>query len=464
MRILKYSMLLVSIILSTIVKAQQVEIRYQGQDTIWLAEQHHFVWDKLIPLHFEGGKAVYEVSRVPKVFRLASTSGFSSYFFVGKKSDVVVSVLSTNPLNIKVENDFAGTYFYEVDAIASEYTKKKLELADDYMKLWQEKDFSALSLISNKLEKLKSQRNSAFRNVVDRASKEGCLEDFLVCANMPLSLKYEIIQQQNKSGKVERAMLEELDLYSEIYTPAYVYYSCFYPFVLGEQMNLRVAQGENRAKLMREVNRNLQQEFYNTLCNRMGEIGTMKDLIDHVWSIPNFDRCVGIHMEFDEQTKRDTALNKFSGRMERMYMTRSGKVMGNFSSKTPEGKKVSLADYRGKYVLLDFWASWCGPCRGLMPKMKKLYEKYHATGKFDILGVSKDEDRGKWLKALEEEGMAWNNILAQEASLEDPSQFESVTGLPQMVVVDPEGNIVLSVSGSDNMERVIETLERALGK
>ena len=150
--------------------------------------------------------------------------------------------------------------------------------------------------------------------------------------------------------------------------------------------------------------------------------------------------------------------------MERMYMTRSGKVMGNFSSKTPKGKKVSLVDYRGKYVLLDFWASWCGPCRGLMPKMKKLYEKYHATGKFDILGVSKDEDRGKWLKALEEEGMAWNNILAKEASLEDPSQFESVTGLPQMVVVDPEGNIVLSVSGSDNMDRVSETLESVLGK
>ena len=83
---------------------------------------------------------------------------------------------------------------------------------------------------------------------------------------------------------------------------------------------------------------------------------------------------------------------------------------------------------------------------------------------FDILGVSKDADRAKWLKALEEEGMAWNNILGKEASLEDPSQFESVTGLPQMVVVDPEGNIVLSVSGTDNMDQVIKTLESVLGK
>lgn len=85
-------------------------------------------------------------------------------------------------------------------------------------------------------------------------------------------------------------------------------------------------------------------------------------------------------------------------------------------------------------------------------------------GKFDILGVSKDADRAKGLKALEEEGMAWNNILAKEAMFEDPSQFESVTGLPQMVVVDPEGNIVLSVSGANNIDRVIKTLESVLGK
>lgn len=90
--------------------------------------------------------------------------------------------------------------------------------------------------------------------------------------------------------------------------------------------------------------------------------------------------------------------------------------------------------------------------------------KYYSTGKFDILGISKDEDRDKWLKAVKEEKMEWNNILAKEAEVEDSAQFESVTGLPQMVVVGPEGNIVLSVSGTDNMDRVIEVLEKALEK
>lgn len=63
-------------------------------------------------------------------------------------------------------------------------------------------------------------------------------------------------------------------------------------------------------------------------------------LIDHVKSVSDFDYCIGVHMELDEQTKRDTALNKFVERIVRMYMTRSGKIMGNFSSKTSEGNIV----------------------------------------------------------------------------------------------------------------------------
>ena len=464
MSTLKYNLLLGLLIWTLVARGQRVEIFHQGEEPIWLSEQHLFVWDKVIPLHFEEGKSVYEVQHAPKVFRLETETGFSSCFFVGNKDHVSVTVLNTDPLNIKVEGDVASTYFYELENVSQEYTRGKLEMTDDYMKAWQERDTTLSCRVNQQLERLRAQRDSVYMDVVDRAMKKGRLEEVLVKANMSLALKSRIVQNLKNEGKISSRLVEELDLYTKMYTPDYVYYFYYYPYVWQEQMNSLCPDGEKRTRLMNEVYRVMKQEFYNTLCNRLGEGMAREKLVDYAGSVSDFDYCIGVHMELDEQTKRDTALNKFSGRMERMYMTRSGKVMGDFSSKTPEGKKVSLADYRGKYVLLDFWASWCGPCRGLIPKMKKLYEKYHAAGKFDILGVSKDEDRGKWLKALEEEGMAWNNILAKEASLEDPSQFESVTGLPQMVVVDPEGNIVLSVSGSDNMDRVIETLESVLGK
>ena len=464
MNILKYSLLWGLLICTMAARGQKIEILHEGEEPVWLSEQHQFVWDKVIPLHFKAGKAVYEVHHAPKVFRLATELGYSSWFFVGDKDHVTVTVLNTDPLNIKVEGDIAGTYFYELENVSREYTRGKLEMTSDYMKAWLDKDATLMREVNQQLERLEMNRDSAYMDVVNRMMEKGRLEEVLVKANMPLMLKRMIVQNLEKEGKFSGRLMEELDLYTKMYTPDYVYYFYYYPYVWREQINSLDSGEEKGGRLMNEVYRIMNQEFYNTVCNRLGEGMTREKLIDYAGSVSDFDYCIGLHMELDEQMKRDTALNKFSERMERMYMTRAGKVMGNFSSKTSEGRKVSLADYRGKYVLLDFWASWCGPCRGLLPTIKKLYEKYHATGKFDILGVSKDADRAKWLKALEEEGMAWNNILAKEASLEDPSQFESVTGLPQMVVVDPEGNIVLSVSGANNIDRVIKTLESVLGK
>ena len=462
MKILKYNFLLGLLAWTMAARGQQVEILYEGEEPIWLSEQHHFVWDKVLPLHFKAGKAVYEVRYAPKVFRLATETGFSSCFFVGDRDHVTVTVLNVDPLNIKVEGDISGAYFYELENVSREYTREKLKMTNEYMKAWLEKDTILQHWVNQWLKRFKLRRDSAYMEIVNRVMKKGRLEEILVKANMPLALKKEIVQDLKKEGKITGRLEEELDLYMKMYTPDYVYYFYYYPYVWQEQINLLSSNGEKRERLMNEVYRVMNQEFYNTLCNCLGEGMTREKLIDYVKNISDFDYCIGVHMELDEQIKRDSALNQLSERMEKMYQMRTGKAMGNFSSKTLEGKKVSLADYRGKYVLLDFWASWCGPCRRLLPKIRKLYEKYYATGKFDVLGVSKDVDREKWLRALKEENMAWNNILAKEASLEDPSQFESVMGLPQMVVVDPKGNIVLSVSGGDKWDQINKVIEDAL--
>ena len=136
--IIKYGLLWGLLIWAMVVRGQQVEILHEGEDPVWLSEQHQFVWDKVIPLHFEAGRAVYEVHHAPKVFRLATETGYSSWFFVGDKDRVTVTVLNTDPLNIKVEGDVSGTYFYELENVSREYTRGKLEMTDDYMKAWLE--------------------------------------------------------------------------------------------------------------------------------------------------------------------------------------------------------------------------------------------------------------------------------------------------------------------------------------
>ena len=114
-----------------------------------------------------------------------------------------------------------------------------------------------------------------------------------------------------------------------------------------------------------------------------------------------------------------------------------------FSQITPEGKTVSLADYRGKYVLVDFWASWCGPCRAESPAVTKVYNQYKGRN-FDILGVSLDDEksRTKWLKAIADDHLAWTQVSDLKGWQNAVAQRYAVRSIPQNFLVGPDGKIV----------------------
>lgn len=109
-----------------------------------------------------------------------------------------------------------------------------------------------------------------------------------------------------------------------------------------------------------------------------------------------------------------------------------------------DGKQISLADYKGKYVLIDFWASWCGPCRQAIPKVKELYEQYKSKG-FDVLSISIDTDRKAWIKAMNEEGMPWAQTLSPDKNKTMDTYLFS--GIPTLYLIDREGKIVKSYTG-----------------
>ena len=216
--IIKYGLLWGLLIWAMVVRGQKIEILHEGEEPVWLSEQHQFVWDKVIPLHFEAGRAVYEVHHAPKVFRLATETGYSSWFFVGDKDRVTVTVLNTDPLNIKVEGDIAGTYFYELENVSREYMRGKLEMTSDYMKAWLDKDATLMREVNQQLERLKMNRDSAYMDVVNRMMEKGRLEEVLVKANMPLMLKRMIVQNLEKEGKFYLTFSEESARLSDIRT------------------------------------------------------------------------------------------------------------------------------------------------------------------------------------------------------------------------------------------------------
>ena len=106
---------------------------------------------------------------------------------------------------------------------------------------------------------------------------------------------------------------------------------------------------------------------------------------------------------------------------------------------------MSLVDLRGQVVLLDFWASWCGPCRVSFPWMREFYQKYHDKG-VEILGISVDDDKNAWEKALEAEKLPWLHVRDEKHSGGERtvSALYDVEGIPHFVLIDQEGRLVAS--------------------
>lgn len=137
-------------------------------------------------------------------------------------------------------------------------------------------------------------------------------------------------------------------------------------------------------------------------------------------------------------------------------ITQSGSLIPNISYPGVNGKALALSSFKGKYVILDFWASWCGPCRKSIPKLKELYTLYKNKG-LEILSVSIDTDEAAWRKAMADEAMPWSQVLSpnKEKTMKD----FSIQGVPTLFLINREGRIVEKFTGySPKIEELLKSL------
>ncbi len=121
--------------------------------------------------------------------------------------------------------------------------------------------------------------------------------------------------------------------------------------------------------------------------------------------------------------------------------TTVGYTANNFSQTSTDGKKVSLSDFKGKYVLIDFWASWCRPCRMENPNVVAAYNRFKNKG-FTVLGVSMDSNRDPWLAAIQQDNLTWTHVSDLKGWGNEVGKLYGVTGIPQNYLIDKEGKIV----------------------
>jgi peroxiredoxin len=148
--------------------------------------------------------------------------------------------------------------------------------------------------------------------------------------------------------------------------------------------------------------------------------------------------------------------------LDNLRITAIGSIAPDFIQNDVNGKPVQLSSFRGKYVLIDFWASWCGPCRQENPNLVRTYNKYKGKN-FTVLGVSLDKESGKgdWLAAIKSDKLEWMQVSDLKFWNNMAATLYGVHSIPQNFLIDPQGKIVAKSLRGDDLDNKLEEL---LGK
>lgn len=207
-----------------------------------------------------------------------------------------------------------------------------------------------------------------------------------------------------------------------------------------------LGHGQTKEELIEQVLNNLDKKETLRIIQRIGGYD------------PDYKEMTALFNKMDRKIKKSTDGKLFQRYLKALENSSVGKQAPGITQFDPEGNTLSLSDLRGKYVLVDFWASWCPPCREENPNLVEIYKEFKDSN-FEILGISFDEKFESWVKAIEDDQLSWKHISDLQGWNSAASQVYGVRAIPQNLIVDPEGKIIArNVHGEDLKIKLRELL------